>query len=159
MAQIHKRFSDSHVKDLLQRYPNKEIKRPYIHGVLGIRKRRFFAILDQFRIDPSGFTIRYSRMTHPRISQDVQYAIPKEVQIDKALIEDKNVPLRRYNYGYARDRLRKTYGHTASPPTVIDRARKNGFSLPKPEKKAAHDREVLSNHPGELIQHDASHHP
>lgn len=124
MAPIHKRFSDSQLKDPLQRYPNKEIKRPHIQGVLGIRKRRFFAVLDQFRIDPSGFTIRYTRMTHPRISQDVEYDIPKEVQVGKALIEDKNVPLRRYNYGYARDRLWKTYGHTASPPNVNARARR-----------------------------------
>jgi len=158
MVQIHKRFSDSQVKELLQRYLNKEIERPYIQEVLGIRKRRFFALLDQFRRDPAGFTIHYTRTTRPKISQDVEHAILKELQIDKALIEDKNVPLRRYNYSYVRDRLRKIYGHTVSLPTVIDRARKNGFHLQKAEKKTAHDREVLSNYAGELIQHDASYH-
>lgn len=158
MAQIHKRFSDSQVKELLQRYLDKAIERPYIQEVLGIGKRQFFALLRRFRESPAGFTIHYSRKTPTRITQDIEHAILKELQTDKELIEDKNVPVRRYNYSYVRDRLRKTCGHTVSLPTVIDRARKNGFYLQKAEKKAAHDREVLSNYAGELIQHDASYH-
>lgn len=34
---------------------------------------------------------------------------------------------------------------------------KKGYYIPKPEKKH-HDREVLTNYAGELIQHDSSHH-
>jgi hypothetical protein len=41
-------------------------------------------------------------------------------------------------------------------PTIIDRARKNNFYFSKPERKA-HEYEVLTNYPGELIQHDSSH--
>lgn len=44
-----------------------------------------------------------------------------------------------------------------SLPTIINRAKKNGFYLGKP-KKTSHDREVLTNYAGELIQHDSSHH-
>jgi hypothetical protein len=40
---------------------------------------------------------------------------------------------------------------------VIDRAKKHGFSMKKPPK-AAHDREVLTNYIGEIIQHDSSYH-
>jgi hypothetical protein len=40
--------------------------------------------------------------------------------------------------------------------TIIDRARKNNFYFSKPERKA-HEYEVLTNYPGELIQHDSSH--
>ena len=39
-------------------------------------------------------------------------------------------------------------------PTIIDRAKKNDFSLPKKQKKTIHDREVLTHYIGELIQHD-----
>ena len=42
-------------------------------------------------------------------------------------------------------------------PTIIERAKKNGFYL-KRRKRKAHDREVLTNYAGELIQHDASYH-
>jgi hypothetical protein len=42
-------------------------------------------------------------------------------------------------------------------PTIIDRAKKNGHYLKKP-KRTIHDREVLTNYVGELIQHDSSYH-
>lgn len=42
-------------------------------------------------------------------------------------------------------------------PTIIDRAKKGGFYLSRPKRKA-HDREVLTNYVGELIQHDSYHH-
>ena len=44
-----------------------------------------------------------------------------------------------------------------SLPTIIDRAKKGGFYIDKPKRKA-HDREVITNYAGELIQHDSSHH-
>jgi thymidylate synthase ThyX len=49
MAQIHKKFTNSQVKELVQRYVSKEIERKYIQEVLGIKKRRFFALLKKFR--------------------------------------------------------------------------------------------------------------
>jgi len=42
-------------------------------------------------------------------------------------------------------------------PTIIDRAKRNNFYFLKPKRKV-HDREVLANYSGELIQHDSSHH-
>jgi hypothetical protein len=157
MAQIHKSFSDSQVKELMQRYLDKEIERNYIQEVLGIKKRRFFILLAKFREDPAGFSIHYTRETPHRISQDAEHTILKELKIDKMLIENKDVPLRRYNYSYVRDRLMKEHGHKVSLPTIIDRAKKNGFYLKKIER-AAHDREVISHYAGELIQHDSSYH-
>jgi len=44
-----------------------------------------------------------------------------------------------------------------SLPTIIDRAKRNNFYFLRSKRKA-HDREVLTNYPGELIQHDSSHH-
>ena len=40
---------------------------------------------------------------------------------------------------------------------LLTRAKRGGFYLKKSKKKA-HDREVLTNYVGELIQHDSSHH-
>jgi hypothetical protein len=41
MVQLHKRFTDSQVKELIERYLRKEIERGYIQEVLGIGKTRF----------------------------------------------------------------------------------------------------------------------
>jgi hypothetical protein len=42
MVQLHKRFTTSQVKELIERYLRKEIERDYIQEVLGIGKTRFF---------------------------------------------------------------------------------------------------------------------
>ena len=86
MTQLHKRFTDSQVKELIERYLKKEIERSYI-----------------------------------------------------------------------KDRLEINYDQKVSLPTIIDRAKRNDFYLQKP-KRSSHDREVLTNYVGELIQHDSSLH-
>ena len=58
---------------------------------------------------------------------------------------------------YIKDRLASTYSQKVSTPTIISRAKRGGFYLARPKRKA-HDREVLTNYVGELIQHDSSHH-
>ena len=42
MAHIHKKFTDEQVKDLLQRYLDKHIKRSYIQEILGIKICRVY---------------------------------------------------------------------------------------------------------------------
>jgi len=73
------------------------------------------------------------------------------------LIKAKEVPIRCYNYTYIKDILENNYNQKISLSTIINRAKGNGFYLTKPKRKA-HDREVITNYPGELIQHDSSHH-
>ena len=45
MVQIHKKFTDSQVKDLVERHLDKKIERKYIQKILGIKKTRFFALV------------------------------------------------------------------------------------------------------------------
>ncbi len=52
MVQIHKRFTDSQVKDLIEGYLDKKIERKYIQEILGIKKTRFFALVKQLKEDP-----------------------------------------------------------------------------------------------------------
>lgn len=158
MAQLHKKFTDSQVKEMLQRYLNNEIERPYIQQILGIGKTRFFALLKSYQADRAGFSIQYRRQTKTRfIAPVIESNILKELTIEKRLIQDKDVPIRSYNYSYVKTRLETDYGHKVSLPTIINRARKHGFSLRKP-KRSVHDREVLTHYTGQLIQHDASWH-
>ena len=158
MAQIHKKFTDGQIKELIERYLNKEIERTYIQEILGIKKRRFFVLIKNYRENPEAFSIQYTRKNKTRtIPQSAERNIIKELTIEKKLIEDSNVPLRSYNYSYIKDRLEKKYKQKVSLPTIINRAKKNDFYLKKP-KRTVHDREVLTNYAGELIQHDSSHH-
>ena len=158
MKQLHKRFTDSQVKELIERYLKKEIERSYIQEILGIWKARFFELTNEYRKNPDKFSIEYKRTVKTQgISQDVEKNIIKELSIEKKLIQDKNLPLKSYNYSYIKDRLEKEYKQKVSLSTIIDRAKKNNCYLKKPDRKI-HDREVLTNYTGELIQHDSSFH-
>ena len=159
MAQIHKRFTDDQVRNLLQRYLEKKIERKYIQEILGVKKARFFRMLKKYRTDPKKFSVQYTRETKTRsIDPGIDKNIIKELKIDKKAIQNKEIPLRYYNYSYIKDRLETKYKQKVSLPTIIDRAKKNDFYLPKKRKTKIHDREVLTNYAGELIQHDSSHH-
>ena len=156
--QLHKSFSDQQVRALLKRYDDREVELRHILGVLGIGRSRFSEILREYRDDPGRFTVAYRRTSCPhKILAEVEQNILKELQLEKRLIEAPEVPLRTYNYSYIRDRLRDEYHQEVSVPTIIKRAKEHDFYLAKPKRKA-HDREVLTNYVGELIQHDSSEH-
>jgi uncharacterized protein (UPF0248 family) len=158
MSQIHKTFSDQQVRDFLERYLNQQVDRKHLQEVLGIRKRRFFDLLKKYKEDPQNFTIRYQRGSRPKISKELEKTIVKELRKEQKIIQNPEIPLRTYNYSYIRDLLTDKYKQRVSLPTIIDRAKKNDFYLPKKQKKTIHDREVLTRYIGELIQHDSSYH-
>lgn len=158
-AQIHKKFTNEQVKELLQKYLNKEVERKYIQEILGIGKSRFFELIQSYRSNPEQFSVEYMRSSQTRsIDPGIKDNIIKELTIDKKAIQNKDIPLYKYNYSYVQKRLDKKYGQSVALSTVIRHARTNDFCLPKRPKQKAHDREVLTTHAGELIQHDASYH-
>lgn len=157
MPQLHKNFTDSQIKELFERYLRRLIERSYIQELLGIGKARFFALLRRFRKDPQGFSIAYQRTASRRVAPETEKNILKELVIEKKLIQNKDVPLRSYNYSYIQTRLLEEYAQKVSVPTIINRAKEHGFYLRKP-KRSAHDREVLTRYAGELVQHDTSIH-
>ena len=67
------------------------------------------------------------------------------------------MPIWSYNYSFIKNELEKRYRQQVSVPTIIAKAKKYGFYIGKPKKKA-HTREVITNNTGELIQHDSSYH-
>lgn len=158
MAQLHKNFTDSQVKELMERYLKKEIKRSYLQEILGIKRRRFFALVKRYHDDPNSFSIRYRRKGKTRsLSPAIEKNILKELKFEQKLIKDKDVPLKSYNYSFVKEQLSLKFKQQVSLPTIIDRAKKHDFYLKKPKRKT-HDREVLTNYAGELIQHDSSLH-
>jgi len=156
--QLHKNFTDGQVKLLLEKYSKGEIKLNYILQILRIKRSRFFELLTKYRNDPDNFSIQYERNTsNYRIDQEIEANIIQELQIEKDLIKVKEVPINYYNYSYIKDLLEQKYSQKVSLPTIIDRAKRNNFYFLRPKGKA-HDKEVITNYPGELIQHDSSHH-
>lgn len=158
MAQLHKNFSDSQVRQLFDRYEKGEVKRKHIETMLNIKKAHFFRLLKKYRISPEKFSVMYNRKSPTRgIDPAIEKNIYKELKIDKKLIVNPDTPISAYNYSYVKDRLSKKYKQAVSLPTIIKRAKKEGYYLKKRQRKI-HDREVLTNYVGELIQHDASEH-
>ena len=156
--QLHKNFTDDQVKSLLEKYSKKEIKFNYILQMLRIKRRRFFKLLERYRKDPDSFSIQYERKTiNRKIDKAIETNIIKELNTEKDLIQAKEVPIRWYNYSYIKDILENDYNQRVSLSTIINRAKARGFYLLKPKRKI-HEREVITNHPGEMIQHDSSHH-
>jgi hypothetical protein len=158
MTQLHKKFTDAQIKELIVRYLNKEIKRNHIENILGIKRRRFCELVKKYRESPQEFSIEYTRKNSTnKIDKEVENNIMSELKIENKLINNPDIPIRSYNYSYIKDKLELDYDQRVSLPTIINRAKKEGFYLGK-RQKSAHDREVLTNYAGELIQHDSSHH-
>lgn len=156
MDQLHKRFSMEQVKLLLQRYIEGEISRIEIEEVLGVGKTRFFALLKEYRHDPKTFSIEYERSTPRRLSEEAELQIAEELEREKQLVEDPQLPITSYNYTALRDRLQKKKIRV-SVPTIIQRAKR--LECYKPQRKhKIHDRVVVTSAIGALIQHDASLH-
>lgn len=154
---IHKRFDDEFVRLLFQKYVNKDIPTEQMLNILEIKKTRFFELLKKYRNDPEGFSIIYKRNSPSRISEILEGLILEELKKERGLITDKDIPINSYNYSYIRDQIYKNNGLKVSVPTIIKRAKENGCYISK-KKRKVHDREVLTNYPGELLQHDSSHH-
>ena len=156
MDQIHRRFNTDQVKQLLQAYLGGLMERATVEETLGINRSHFFALLKQFRRDPKTFSIAYLRSSPSRLSKATEDDIRQELLREKALVDNRDLPISSYNYTALRDRLQRR-GIDVSLPTIIDRAKALGCHQGRPKKKA-HDREVVTTAVGALIQHDASHH-
>jgi hypothetical protein len=108
MKQLHKKFNDCQVKDLLTRYLKKKIEREEIQKVLDIKKTRFFALVKRLKDDPENFSVSYFRNIPTRTtSKDIETNIIKELNTEKDLIQAKEVPIKCYNYSYTKDILRE----------------------------------------------------
>jgi hypothetical protein len=157
MSQVHKRLDDEIVRRILSQYDSKQLTLPVALAQLGIKRRRFFKLLSAYRDNPADFSVSYKRTGRKLISEKAEEKIKDELLKEKVMIEDKAIPIRWYNYSAVRDTLKEKHNITVSVPTIIARAKSMGFYIPKSEKKK-HNHEVITNYPGELIQHDASHH-
>jgi hypothetical protein len=93
--------------------------------LLGIKRRQFFNLLKNYSQDPDNFSIEYSRKQSNRIiNKTIEEKIITELNKDKALLLNKNNPVRTYNYSYIQTRLKEQDNIKVSLPTIIRRAKK-----------------------------------
>ncbi len=157
--QIHKRFTDEQVKELMQRYLSDELKRGHIEQILNIGATRFFALLKRYRANPATFSVQYNRSSVTRtIDPKIETNILKELKTTKNFIDNKDMPIRSYNYSFIKNELESCHGQKVALQTIINRAKEYGFYINRSRKTKAHDREVITHHAGELLQHDSSLH-
>jgi hypothetical protein len=156
MPQLHKRLTNDQVKVLLSGYCQGLLARAEVQEMLGIGKSRFFALLKEYRKNPEAFSIAYERCSPGRLPATVEAAIERELLREKAIVEDKRLPISGYNYAALQDRLKKE-GLKVSVTTIIERAKRLDCYIPR-KKRKSHDREVLTASIGALVQHDSSLH-
>lgn len=159
MPQLHKRLSDGQVKAILAKYTNQEITAQEAVRHLEIGRTRFYELVQNYQNDPPGFSIAYERSAPTRkINPAIEQNIIKELQAEKEkIIDNPDVATKQYNYSYIQNLLQGEYGQSVSLPTIIKRAKAHNYWKEKPPKKI-HDREVITNYSGELVQHDSSLH-
>lgn len=155
--QVHKRLDTVAVKDILVRYDERRLELVAALAMLGVKRSRFFKMLAEFRANPAAFNVTYERATPKRISETTEELIKKELLKEKKLITNPQLPITEYNYAAVHDTLRDEHRTSVSTKTIIRRAKEYGCYL-EPRIKKIHDREVITNYAGELIQHDSSHH-
>lgn len=159
MVQLHKKFTDEQVKDLMKRYLNKELKSEHIQQMLRIKRRQFFKLLKEYRQNPQTFSIRYTRIAKTRIlDPGIEENILKELKATKEFIDDKDFPIKFYNYTFIKKDLETRHDQKVALSTIIRHAKENGFYITRSKEHKAHDREVITNNVGELTQHDSSFH-
>jgi len=156
--QMHKRLSNEQVLAILENYLSGEIKAKDARENLGLGKSQFFKIVADYKDEPGSFNIKHKGNSGNRkISEDSKKKIIKELEKEKKLIDNKDMPIKNYNYSAIKEILEEKHGITVSLPTIINRAKENDFYKKKIIRKS-HDREVITNLIGELAQHDSSHH-
>ena len=128
--QIHKKFTDEQVKDLMQRYLNGEIKRKHVQTILNIGKSRFFDLLADYRKNPQGFSIAYERTQNTRtIDPKIETNILKELKTTKDFIDNKDMPIWSYNYSFIKNELESRHDQKVALQTIINRAKQHGFYI------------------------------
>jgi hypothetical protein len=126
---LRKLFSTKEVKEVFERYLSKEIGTEQALALMKIRRRQFFKLLKSYRERPNDFSLDYKRKAPPRtIDAKAEAKIVKELKKEKAIIEDKNNPVKSYNYSYLKTVLEEKHGVDVSLSTIIRRAKKLGIT-------------------------------
>lgn len=158
--QLHKRFRDEQVQDIVGKYTRKQLRAKEACRFLTIGRTRLHLLARDYRIHGASLSLSYKRKTPTNILKpSIKKHILSELAVEKEkIIDNPAVPTNRYNYSYIQNLLEEKYDEKVSLPTIITIARTHDYWKTKRKKEQVHTRVVLTNFIGELIQHDASEH-
>lgn len=159
-TQLHKRFTEEQVKDIVGKFARKRLPAKEACRFLGIGRTRLHTLVVAYQTDTTGSALSYKRKTSNNVLKpSIKQHILTELAFEKEkIIDNPAVPTNHYNYSYIRNLLFQKYDEQVSLPTIINLARANDFWKAKRKREQTHTRVVLTNFVGELIQHDSSHH-
>lgn len=155
---LHKRVNIEKVRQILDWYEQKAITLEAGLSHLGIKRRRFYELLKQYRAGQLTSLQPLRTNVHLRLPKATDQAIREELTKEQQLITDPNTTIRTYNYQAVRDEIVKQLGRDISAQTVRNRAKAWGFYLHRPAARQKHVRVVMTTAAGLLLQHDTSHH-
>lgn len=134
--QMHKRLTKEQVIAILENYLAKEISAKDAREKLELKKSQFFDLVSLYKNNSKDFNIDYSRASgNNKISAEAEEKILEELKADKKLIDNKDIPIKFYNYTTIKEALEEKYQIKTSLTTIINRAKTNDFYIKRPEKK------------------------
>src|ERR1700690_75104 len=127
--QLHKRFTNEQVRDIVGKYVQKQIRAKEACKYLGIGRTRLHQLTTTYRQNPDKLTLAYTRTVPTReVAKSVKGHILTELKFEKEkIIDNPSVPTTRYNYSYIRNLLWDKYQLQVSPPTLISLAGPDDF--------------------------------
>jgi hypothetical protein len=72
LVQLHRKFTDEQVKELIEKYLRKEVGRRYLQEILGINKTRFFALVKAYRANPYSQSSMYGKAKPERSQKQLK---------------------------------------------------------------------------------------
>jgi len=133
-TQLHKKYDDEFVRSILKKYVSKDLSVKQVCDILQLKESRFFVLLNKYKQNPGGFTVSYQRRSPYRITPELEDIIINELEKEKGLIDNWEIPIRNYNYSYIRDQIYKDHRLKVSVPTIIKRAKEYNYYIPNPDK-------------------------
>ena len=122
---LKSRFTQGEVIEILERYLSKEIRVKESLALLKISRRQFFDVLKKYQEGGKSFILSEKRSNPTRsLPEEVNQKVLEELAEEKRLIDDKDTPVRFYNYSYVKSRLEEKYEMNISLPSIIGRAKK-----------------------------------
>src|ERR1700691_3183371 len=124
---LHKRFVDDQVKDIVTKYIEKQLRGKEACRYLGIGRTRLHQLIKEYQAHPGEPVIGYTRTVPTRqVKQSIKEHILKELSFEKEkIIDNPNVPTKRYNYSYIKNLMQEKYDEQVSLPTIITVAKAN----------------------------------
>ena len=79
MSQVHKRLDDEAVRRIFSQYDSKQLTLEPTLAQLGIKRRRFFDLLKDYRDNPVDFSVAYERESRKLITDTAEQKIKDEL--------------------------------------------------------------------------------